>query len=368
MAISFKKLTPFHFKKQSEKRSTATQKGSGGVITKLPNELLVCIYQHLETRDSLQEFSRTCRKFHQVSKDTRSKAAWMVTRFGTRFAIYYALLAVPERCNRSFLDMMIHMGARVPTHLIQSLLQVYGKPYPRRRRRSSFDDLIQLQEEFFSRQVQKLSFEGYLTLLLQHKESKIHTQEDDVTLFLSETNITSLENKIQTDNFFPAPLLTQQDSTMKKGCYRQLIKLAQTSPSSYASMAMLFEFDPVSRASLWESVLLVLFDEAFRSSELTQERKLLLQTTQRIMAGRVELTGPMMNDQTIFCQVFAQFFTKYPLGYCNQTTMDKLLSVLETYIQPSTFGIRHALEYMVLAQLGRSDTIASIDHFLKKNK
>lgn len=357
MTIRFK-LKPFHFKKHT------VSEAKPDTITKLPNELLACIYQHLETKDSLEEFSRTCRKFHHVSKDTRSKAAWMVTRFGTRFAIYYALLSIPERCNQQFLEMMFNMGALVPSHLIQSLLQVYGKQdqSTRRRRRSSFDDLIQLQEEFFSRQVQKLPFEGYVTLLQQQRNVRV--QEDDVSLFLSslDTKSKDWQEMIQEKYFFPAPLLHQDT---KKGCYRQVIKLAQTSAKQYQSIATVFEFDPVARAALWESVLLVLFDEAFRSSELTAERKSLLNTVHSIIAQRVELAGPL-NDQTIFCQVFAQFFTKYPVGYCNQKTMDKLLTMLNEYVNPTTFGVRHALEYMVLAQTGRQDTIEFIDNFLKK--
>jgi hypothetical protein len=255
---------------------------------------------------------------------------------------------------------MIHMGAVVPSHLLQCLLQVYGKhdtaqSPSRRRRRSSFDDdLIQLQEGFFSTQVQKLSFEGYVTLLQQQRHVRV--QDDDVSLFLE----TPQKDMIHTKSFFPAPLLHQD---AKKGCYRPLIKLL--SAQDFECIAPVFEFDPVARASLWESVLLVLFDEAFRSSELTSDRQSTLQVIRHMMAGRVELVGPL-NDQALFCQVFAQFFTKYPAGYCNQKTMDKLLNLFTEYVKPSTFGTRHALEYMVLAQIGRQDTIESIDHFFKK--
>lgn len=372
------KLSSFHFHK-SKKTAVATDSTPPCKynIAKLPKELLCCIYEQLETVECQNAFSRTCLAFHRIATDMRSNAAWVVTRYGPRFAIYYALLAFPQRCNSQFIQYMISLGAQVPRYLIQVLIQTYGKPIDsiiksseNRRRRSSFHtfDL----DLFFLKAVQQLSFDGYATLI-QHAfktyGGKIDINNNDLELFLTSLepgsfNKDTIEDLIQNQWFFPAPLSSAHAN------YRLILKLAQSSSSSYDLIAPVFDFDPLARSSLWESILLLFFDEAFRFTEPTREKQLQLELVQKsiiVHAGRhVHLAGPL-TDQQIFCQVFATFFTKYPVGYCNGKTMAKLLRLLKMYVKPN-FNIDVALEHMVQANIGRSDTIESVDNFLKENQ
>ncbi|KAK4518768.1 uncharacterized protein ATC70_008990 [Mucor velutinosus] len=342
MLIKHFKL-PFGYK---AKRVALNNKNKPDFISHLPKELLQCIYQQLDSQD-IDAFNQTCRSFHSVVIQPSSKAAWIMAHYGARFALYYALLAIPQHCHGDFLHMLFNRGAAVPRHLLQRLIQVYLKPIEKRRRRSSFDtfDL----DAFFAQQVQLLSFDGYATILQKGHE----LYGNDLDLAANYHDLKSMP--ASTDWYFPAP--APVDTNL-----RPLLKLAQTEPALFALMDPVFTFDPVARASLWEAAFLILFDEAFRATAPTQERQ--AQLLNLPLSSQVRLVGPL-TDQQLFCQVFANFFTKYPVGYCPSRTMHKLLALLKQYVKPS-FNIDVALEHMVHANLGRSDTIESVDKFLKQ--
>ncbi|KAL9555493.1 hypothetical protein MBANPS3_002340 [Mucor bainieri] len=311
------------------KKVSQSIKNKPDFISHLPKELLQCIYQQLDSQD-IGAFNQTCRSFHSVVVQPSSKAAWIMTHYGARFALYYALLDIPQHCHGDFLHMLFNRGAAVPRHLLQRLIQVYLKPVEKRRRRSSFDtfDL----DAFFAQQVQLLSFDGYATIL--QKGHELYGSNLDLTA--NYHDLTSMP--VSTDWYFPAP--APVDTNL-----RPLLKLAQ-----------------IARASLWEAAFLILFDEAFRATAPTPERQ--AQLLNLSLSSQVHLVGPL-TDQQLFCQVFANFFTKYPVGYCPSRTMHKLLALLKQYVKPS-FNIDVALEHMVHANLGRSDTIESVDKFLKQ--
>lgn len=315
-------------------------------ISHLPKELLQCVYQQLDIQD-IQAFNQTCRSFHKVVIQPSSKAAWIMTQYGARFALYYALLAIPQHCHGDFLHMLFNRGAAVPRHVLQRLIQVYLKPVEKRRRRSSFDtfDL----DAFFAQQVQLLSFDGYATIL--QKGHELYGNDLDL-----QANYHDLINMPISTWYFPAPAPVDNN-------LRPLLKLAQIEPTTFALIDLVFTFDPVARASLWEAALLILFDEAFRSTAPTPDR--LAQLLNLPLSDKVHLVGPL-TDQQLFCQVFANFFMKYPVGYCPSRTMHKLLALLKQYAKPN-FNIDVALEHMVHANLGRSDTIDSVDKFLKQS-
>ncbi|KAI9348902.1 hypothetical protein BD770DRAFT_164267 [Pilaira anomala] len=369
MAILSSKHFKFNFNK-SKKLLAVPDKKNICFINKLPKELLFCVYQQLETIDCQGSFSATCKSFHRIAINARSNAAWIVTRYGPRFAIYYAILSFPSKCNHQFIQYLINFGAQIPRYLIQVLIQVYGKPIDNiiklsenRRRRSSFDTID--LDLFFLQAVQQLSFDGYATLIHEgfKKYGKIDIHSNDLSLFLSSLDNSSVSNDLIKDQmFFPAPLTTTHTN------YKNILKLAQLSPKSYDLIAPVFDFDPLARSSLWEAILLLFFDEAFRSTQPTKERQTQfdsIKTTIITDNGRhVKLVGPL-TDQQIFCQVFATFFTKYPVGYCHQATMKKLLHLLKAYVKPN-FNIDFALKHMVQANIGRSDTIDSLDKFLKE--
>lgn len=349
-------------------------------IQKLPKELLDCIYQHLETIECQTAFSTTCKSFHKIASNTRSNAGWIVTRFGPRFALYYALLKYSTKCNSQFIHYLINFGAKVPRYLIQVLIQVYGKPIDsmteqnmRRRRRSSFNTMD--LDLYFLKSIQKLPFDGYATIMNEGlKAFGCNIGNNDLNQFLSaleEKNSAAYKDLLYQQYFFPAPIIPPSTTTSATTTnYRQILKLAQTSPKDYNLIAPIFDFDPFARGLIWESILSFFFDEAFKSSATVPTREKRAQfesikSTIIVQKGKhTQLVGPL-NDQQIFCQVFAAFFTKYPVGYCHQKAMKKLLCLLKTYVEPN-FNIDLALEHMVQTNIGRSDTIESVDKYLKE--
>ncbi|KAI9245006.1 hypothetical protein EDC94DRAFT_628969 [Helicostylum pulchrum] len=375
MAIISSKIFKFNFTTCKTKKFAAPDNRNNNNnicchINTLPKELLGCIYQQLETTDCQDSFSLVCKSFHRIATNARSNAAWIVTRYGPRFAIYFAILSYPSKCTNQFIQYLINFGAQVPRYLIQVLIQVYGKPIDNlvklsenRRRRSTFNTVD--LDLFFLKAVQQLSFDGYACLINEgfKKYGKIDIHSNDLALFLSLVDNVFVSNDlIRNQTFFPAPLTTTNTN------YKNVLKLAQVSPKLYDLIAPVFDFDPLARSSLWEAILLIFFDEAFRSTEPTQERQSqfdYIRTNIITHKGKhVRLVGPL-TDQQIFCQAFATFFTKYPVGYCHEKTMNKLLRLLKAYVHPN-FSIDIALKHMVQASIGRSDTIDSLDKFLKE--
>ncbi|KAI8078970.1 uncharacterized protein B0P05DRAFT_541898 [Gilbertella persicaria] len=355
----FKKI---HFKKV---KKTAMMHN---FISNLPKELLLCIYQQLDTLECTQAFALTCRAFYQVAIQPRSKAAWIVTRFGPRFALYYALLSIPQHCHGQFIHTLFHLGAHLPHCLLQGLLQHYGKPIEQQDQQRRGSHMLLDTHTYFSRTIQQLSFDGFATLVqkghLLYKD--IHPQQDDLSVFLSQVDHDHIPSTmIHEQWFFPAIF---KKTTLPS---RPLLKLVQQKPDVYQYvLAPVFEFDPLARTCLWETSLNVLFEEAFRSSEPTQERIAQLEAVGQLFVSKSKLlpmlVGPL-NDQQLFCQVFSNFFTKYPVGYCQEKTMIKLLKLLKTYIQPQQFKMDMALEHIVQANMARSDTVESVDQFLKNH-
>jgi hypothetical protein len=357
-------------------KSKSKQKNAHDYISDLPDELLVCIYQQLETVECTSEFARTCVSFRHIAVRSYTKAAWIVTRYGPRFGLYYALLSIPERCDATFIEYLISFGAYVPRYLVQVLVQVYGRSVDsasrsseQRRRRSSFD-ICEL-DLFVTKAFQKIPFSGYALLMqkgAQDYDKHVMSESNDLQVFLSSLDTATFNEQIwnslvKDQHFFPAPITDKINAT-----YRHVLKLATVSPRTFDLIAPIFDFDPLARSYLWESILLIFFDEAFRSTVPTRERQAQLESIEKnviIQKGKdVHLMGPL-SDQQIFCQVFANFFTKYPVGYCHQRTMTKLLELLRRYVKPN-FDINIALEHMVHINLGRSDTIESLDKFLKE--
>ncbi|KAI8969340.1 hypothetical protein BDF20DRAFT_839271 [Mycotypha africana] len=344
------------------------------LLQKLPNEVIACIYYHLETPECKAEFARICKSFYQTSVQLRSKAGWIFTRVGPRFAIYYALLSCPEHCTSSFLDILLHFGAVIPYHLLQSVVLEYGKPkqqqYQHQRRRSS-----QILDDYFHEQIQKLPFEGFVKLLYegnrrykgqiniqqlsvqQQAFSCLHHQKGSSTI----NNCHELERMIHQQWFFPAPhYCTQHYSLRSLTKYRSI----------FETIFPLFEFDPSARAQLWEAILSLFFDEAFKSNSdtatLTKQHQELFGWIGNLMNKRVMLLSSF-KDEHIFCEVFIQFFTKYPVGYCQEKTMKKLLLLLKQYVQ-TTFSLEMTLEEIVERQLCRPDISQFVSLFLDEER
>ncbi|KAI7899725.1 uncharacterized protein BX663DRAFT_520217 [Cokeromyces recurvatus] len=350
-------------------------------ITKLPRELLVCIYQQLRTQECIKQFSLTCRTFYHIAVHPRSKAAWIITHFGPRFALYYALLTVPKLCYSQWVNILFHMGAIVPRHVLQALVQVYGKGHtslhknPYTTDKSSLsplncDDEIMnciFEGKFFSNQIQHIPFDGYVTILQKgYQDSpELDLQTNDVAIFMSSISSTCSSSNSMNNrhDFFPAPLI---EKTMQHGASMMTLKLLSLNNTiqPFETVIGLFEFDPVARASLWEAIVLILFNEAFKSNssiELSRDRQYQLKMALQCLNLPYESD---IKEETLFCHVLSHFFIKYPVGYCHQGVMNKLLGMLKFYLR-NLFDLDTALRWIVNQRLGRSDIIESIDHFLK---
>lgn len=314
-------------------------------LYRLPEELLICVYQHLDTVTCTLAFASTCKRLRFIAQDPRSKASWIVTRYGPQFAIYYALLTIPEQCTRRFIQTLLHLGAHVPRCLIQVLVQSYGKAEYQQRKQKG------IKHDPFTITIQRIPFEGYVTLINQ--TSTLDIQRDSLVHFYSSlTHQTDLDWQKELDNhlFFPIPTHTAHN-------FRPILKLAQMDPIRYERIAPVFSIDPIARSALWQSILSILFDEAFRTTPLTKERKQQLETIQYVIRRPLHNT----KDQAIFHQAFADFFNKYPRGYCDQAAMDRMLNLLVTYVQPIDFSVKQALR---LVKDVRSDIKEMLEKFI----
>ncbi|KAG1052985.1 hypothetical protein G6F43_004906 [Rhizopus delemar] len=314
-------------------------------LYRLPEELLICVYQHLDTVSCTLAFASTCKRLRRIAQDPRSKASWMVTRYGVQFAIYYALLTIPEQCTRRFIQTLLHLGARVPRCLIQVLVQSYGKAEYQQRKQKG------LKHDPFTITIQRIPFEGYVTLINQ--TSTLDIQRDSLAHFSSSlTHPTDLDWQKELDHhlFFPIPTHTAHN-------FRPILKLAQMDLMRYERIAPLFSIDPIARAALWQSILSVLFDEAFRTTPLTKERRQQLDILSYVIRRPLHTA----KDQAVFHQAFADFFNKYPRGYCDQAAMDRMLNLLMTYVQPIDFSVKQALR---LVKDVRSDIKEMLEKFI----
>ncbi|KAG1456311.1 hypothetical protein G6F56_006857 [Rhizopus delemar] len=269
----------------------------------LPKEIWMYIYQYL---DNTRPFSATCKQFQRIAQDPTCESSWIITRYGRRLSIYYALLTLPERCHPDFLYTLFRSGAQLPSCLTQALVQNYGK-------RSTSQ---------FATQIQRLPFTGYVYLIGQSPPTDI--LGDDSKDFFASLVLNDKRWKDQMDaGFFPLTIS------------RSILKLAQMDPIRFQWIEPLFEFDVGARVGLWQAVLALFLDEAFRKSKITVERKRQLLTAQSVTRR--------MESEDLFCNVFAEFLTKYPRGYCDAQTMDRMLGLLVVYIQPTGFSIPQAL-------------------------
>jgi hypothetical protein len=64
------------------------------VFSKLPDELLLAIFMHIEHPNS---FSRTNKRFHGIACNTLNIVRWLKARYYENEMIYYALLNLGDR-------------------------------------------------------------------------------------------------------------------------------------------------------------------------------------------------------------------------------------------------------------------------------
>ncbi|CAG8666616.1 14749_t:CDS:1 [Acaulospora morrowiae] len=114
----------------------------------LANELLLKIFTFLHRPAA---FSLTCRTLHYVSKDPYARAAYLIRKYGTRLAIFYAIRNHAKIVTKETAEALISSGAIVSRNLAQRLIKDYLERQP--------------SEYFRCCWTSKLAFGAYLALL-----------------------------------------------------------------------------------------------------------------------------------------------------------------------------------------------------------
>ncbi|CAO3638945.1 unnamed protein product [Cunninghamella blakesleeana] len=345
-------------------------------LTHLPDEILVCIFEQLDSLSTIYQFALTCKKTYVIASTPQSLACWLTKQRGPRFSIYYAILAMPHVCDDHMIKLLINQGAILSRHLIQQLVLNYGK----NNNSSSISSSLHFgKNNHFLQCIQQLPFTGYATLI--HQGFQLYgnimvndkTQEDKL-LSSSTLVMNDLMNEwhvaIHDYGFIPAPTLS-----CSTGYARHFLKLADTRPDLYHLISPIFEFDMEARYALWNCIFLYLLDLSFTNHSLEYHQQQLkplhtiIVSNQTIKFTSIPQSANENNipnhDMELFIQSFVAFLSKYPNGYCNDKVMDKLLHLLLHHVHPS-FDVKTALK-LLLDRLpsSRKDINIQIDQFLK---
>ncbi|KAI9307210.1 hypothetical protein BJ944DRAFT_262278 [Cunninghamella echinulata] len=369
---------------------TATTTVNKDYLTCLPDEILVCIIEQLDSLSTIYQFALTCRKTYIISSIPQSLACWLTKQRGSRFSIYYAILSMPHLCDDHMIKLLINQGAILSRHLIQQLVLNYGKN--NNNINTSSSTLLYGKNHHFLQCIQLLPFTGYATLIHQGFQQygnimvNDKPQEDKLLSSSNTTASTTLavnelmnewHNAIHNYGFIPAPTLS-----CSSGYARHFLKLVENRPDLYQLISPIFEFDMEARFSLWNCIFLYLLDLSFSNHPLEYHHQQLkplhsIITPKQIIkftaipsssSSSSSSLAPDNNtnhDLELFIQSFVAFLSKYPKGYCNDKVMDKLLLLLMHYIRPS-FDIKVALELMLdRLPSSRQDIVIQLNRFLK---
>ncbi|KAI7864267.1 hypothetical protein BDF14DRAFT_1730863 [Spinellus fusiger] len=300
-------------------------------------------------------------------------ALWILTRFGPRFGLYYALLAIPECCDDHLIRCLTSNGADIPRHLVQSFVKEYGHPMPIREAKKG-RDLIPYVDSLFNTAVQSIPFSGYATLMYlastTYGDISMHNKQGDLRQFLTILNETKgvpteeLHSLVNTYGFMPGPILFQTGALVSPSLLH-FIKMAHTSPKDYANLSFLFEFDPAARRHLWDAIHRLLFEFAYLSelnedhyAQLRSLSCVILPKTSRHMLRRIK-------DQDIFIYTYTAFFTRHSVGYATQRQIQNYLTLLFTYIKPG-FCLATVLKSIASTTIEQTNISDAIIQFLNK--
>ncbi|KAI8379764.1 uncharacterized protein BYT42DRAFT_569938 [Radiomyces spectabilis] len=304
-------------------------------FSRVPEEILSCIFENLDNLSTIQQFSLTCRRFRMVAKSRRAIACWAMNRFGKRFVLYYCILSMSQRCDGPFIQQLLNMGALIPRCLLQAMLMIYGKA-------ATSANMLPKGGSLFVDVAQQVPFSGYAMLMYAGMQHYSHIQNKeingDLSSFLAST---CHERKELIDNhaFIPAPILAPIS-------LRSLLRYAYTDRHHYMIIAPIFEFDPSARRCLWDAVLSLLLDVAFASTP-SQDLLAQLNSLDWVITPK-SLAGVLLNtsDQDLFIAAFASFFAKYPVSYCTADKVENLVRLLFRHVHPS-FNVSEALRHLL---------------------
>ncbi|ORZ24435.1 hypothetical protein BCR42DRAFT_402954 [Absidia repens] len=326
---------------------------------------------------------------YSIAATPRSLACWLTKQKGHRFSIYYAILAMPHLCDDHFIRLLFNQGALLSRHLVQQLVTLYGK-----------NPTQPTVTSLFIRSIQQLPFSGY-AILIHHGfqlygNILVSPDQDDYHRLMMPTvaenavvekKMHAWQEAIHDYCFLPAPVVFGGSSYS-----RQLIRLADTRPDLFDSISPVFSFDMDACHALWECIFLFLLDLSFTHHSVDHHHEQLAclhriikphnNNMSRFAATPAAIQGPgwygkkkttpstiqkstPVDDLDIFAHAFISFFAKYPIGYCTDHVMHKLLSLCFKHLHPS-FDLRLALtKIMDDLPTMRKDITHQIDQFLK---
>ncbi|KAL0089400.1 hypothetical protein F4703DRAFT_1464900 [Phycomyces blakesleeanus] len=350
-------------------------------LSSLPEEILLCVFEQLNSSQDIASFAQTCRLFYLVASQPRSLALWLITRFGARFALYYSILEMPAYCDEHFIRCLLNNGAIIPRHLVQALVMTYGKPLvtslstPRPPKLPRGVGLLPFLDCIFADSVQKIPFSGYATLMqlsfIAYQDIKLCTKADDLTLFLKLISCNSpiskgINNLVQNYAFIPAPIVQNQTTLSKHPSFLDLLKLATSSPSIFHKIGFVFEFDPLARCQLWEACHLLIFDIAFKANLDDRHLSHLNSLAKVFHSKSGQLLINEIKDEDLFRFTFVKFFTKYPSTYCTRQTMFNILTLFVRYVKPG-FSIPAVFKAIAETPSTRTDIRTTLFDFLKSS-
>lgn len=86
-------------------------------LDRLPNEVLLPIWAHL---DEPASFTQVNRRFHSLSQDTLWRAKWFLQRY-ERYLVLFSAIARPAVCNVALIEALLRLGAPLSRNLVQLL-------------------------------------------------------------------------------------------------------------------------------------------------------------------------------------------------------------------------------------------------------
>ncbi|KAJ3382750.1 hypothetical protein HDU84_004071 [Entophlyctis sp. JEL0112] len=119
-------------------------------LVELPYEVLSRVFWHLDApgetdvsfsampisaASATVAFAATCRRFHSVSKDPYARCGWLVSRYGSRMAMFYAFKFHRGIFTPEVAGMMLAIGCLMPRFLVQLVDREYHQNRTERLRR-----------------------------------------------------------------------------------------------------------------------------------------------------------------------------------------------------------------------------------------
>lgn len=112
----------------SVRMESTTELPSHLKVLDLSPEIFSLIFINLD--DNPTSFSRVCKSWRATAQEEYNLAQYILTRFGRREAIYYAILHLGPRCTNTFLEHLVRSGAHTSLYLLRMLVLRHAPDSP----------------------------------------------------------------------------------------------------------------------------------------------------------------------------------------------------------------------------------------------